>query len=108
MVNCASSGNGDARAAISSERIRQSFHQNLMGAQEVSLAAGVPFPVVGPDGVADFLNVLKRSGDGFAVENCCDLLLADNVALDGQLTANCASPAKCLQLANRFADLFDT
>ena len=119
VVNRASSGDGDVRTAIRSGRIQQSFHQNPVGAQKVVLVAGIPFPVVGSYRVADFLNVFERSGDGFAVENRRDLLLAEDIAFDGQRTAdraNSIASPRVQVLRNpcgfrppdRFADLLDS
>jgi hypothetical protein len=75
-------------ATIAAGRIHETGHQNLVSVQKIGLAGGVPplVPIVCLDGVPGLLNVLQWGDDGLAVENRRDLLLGEDVALDGQRT----------------------
>ena len=58
----------------------------------------LPIPVVGTDGVAGFLDILRRGDDGFAVENRRDLCLAEDVAFDGQRAVDRADAVDSSQM----------
>ena len=61
-----------------------------MGTQQVGLTGGVPLLVlvVGFDGVAGFLYVSEWRDNGLAVEYCGDLFFAEDIAFNGEGSAN--------------------
>ena len=61
-----------------------------MSAQQVGFAGGVPLRIliVGFDGVAGFLYVSGWRDNGLAVEYCGDLFFAEDIAFNGEGSAN--------------------
>ena len=111
---------GHAAATIAARRIQQRGHQDLVGVEKIGLAGGVPLfvSIVGADGVPGLLNVPQRGDDRLAVENRRDLLLAEDVALDGQRPLDRADAVDApqtqvlreagrLRATHRFGDLRD-
>ena len=89
-----------------------------MSTQQVGFAGGVPLLVlvVGFDGVAGFLYVSEWCYDRLAVEYCGDLFFAEDIAFNGEGSANRedavdSSQAQVLRDArcatNRFTDFFN-
>ena len=90
VVNFSCSGHNHPTTPIMARSIQQSGHQDLVGVQQIGLAARVPpgVLIIGIDGVPNLLNLPQRGDHRLAVENGRDLFLAERIPFDRQRAAN--------------------
>ena len=64
-------GHDYAAAPVTTRRVEQSGHHDLVGTKQIGFAGGVPTQVllIGIDGVTDFLNLPKRRDDRLPFED---------------------------------------